>query len=191
MNQRRQAVPGHRGIYRSSSGNYEIGYRASDTNRLIHHVCDNVCGTNLAAADRANAEIRTLRGRGLLLDCSTPFASAADQWHSHQIDRVAASAVAADTLRRYEQALALLTPLLDPPAHRGQPGRHRLLRDIFPHTIAGLTERLAEQGVSPASRDVALSVLRNLLEHTVAAGELGYNAVDEYRTAARHRAGSG
>jgi|SRR5579862_822417 len=185
MNSRRTAVLGHRGIYRSSSGNYEIAYRASDTDRLIHHVCDGVCGIGIAAAERANAEIRALHKRGVLRDCVTSVASAADAWRLDEEARVAAGIIKQDTLRRYRQGLDQLLPLLDPPKHGGRPGRNRLLRDVFPHTVAGLIDRLDAQGVTPPSRDLAISSLRNLLERAVVSGELGYNAVDEFRRAAR------
>lgn len=178
--QRRASVPGHPGIYRSSSGNFEIAYRTSDR-RVVYHVCDGLCGTGLAAADKANSEIRELRQRVVLLGNTVTFAEARDRWQEQTKQRVAAGTLNPSTVERNARALDQLMPLLDSPKR----ARRRLLRDIFPHTVDGLLGKLEEQGVPKSSRQLAVAVLRSVLEESVTAGLVSYNAADELRRSAR------
>jgi hypothetical protein len=176
---RRRHVPDHRRIYVSSSGNFEVRY-AAGPDRLAH-VCDGACPPGLDAAVLADDEIQRLLGDGLLTTSRMLLVDAVTAWETTAGQRVTTGDLEAKTFERYDRARYDLEWLLDsyPPAIRVQ--RRKLIRDIFPHTVAGLDGRLEAGGKTDSARRLMLYVLSAILDESVARGELRYNAVKEYR----------
>lgn len=176
---RRERVPDCPRIYRSSSGNFEIRYSAGH-DRLAH-VCDGACPDGLAAAKRADAEIQQLLKDGMLTASNIRFSEVVSAWATNLERRARDDQVEGDTLRRYQRERQLLEPLLDAQPAWMTGRRHKLVRDIFPHTVAALNDRLEADGRSAGTRRVTLTVLAQILDHAVEAGWLNYNAVHLYR----------